>query len=736
MTDIRVKLLSVFRVESREHLDFIRGAMIPLAAGDEERGALAIDEVFRRAHSLKGAARATGLKPIEAIAHRLETLFARVRSGERRIDPASAALVLTVADAIEDWLAAYDGDKEPPAPAAAIRLLDEALGETAPAVAPAEPAKVSEPAPAPVPEAPADDGTLRVHATDLDGMLRSAERLQAEAQRYHLLAPPLRAIEDGMADLEREWKKLMDDMSAMRSRFGEAALPIGVSRRVDALTRGLREVSTEARGIRLRHRRTAWTLGRICNDLHDGIRRVRMVPAGDVFGAFRRMMRDLARDVGKEISFHVRGADVEADRVVLQALKDPVMHLLRNAAFHGIEPAATRKDKGKPAAGKVMLSFERRGGQLAVKVEDDGAGIDGMKVSEKAVRAGLLTPAAAAAAGEDVINLIFQPGFSTADEVGEIAGRGMGLSVAYEAVRRLNGALEVLPRDGGGTVFYLTLPLSVSAQRLVMVTARGAIYGIPAGAVARLVRVKESELVSIEGAPAIAFEGRHVHLRSLVGLLGFIDQGVSSHSGELDVVIVRWGEGLVGIAVDGFATMRDAVIKDLGFALPEHSKVGGAILLENGNVALVLNPYELVRDFVVRAAAAPLITELATKAPSVPVILIVDDSMTTRTLEKSILEAHGYRVKVAVDGLDALLQLRANPVDLVVADVEMPRIDGFSLLKELKRDPALSHIPVILVTSLQRREDLERGYSLGAEAYLPKQKFDQGELLDTIRQIL
>lgn len=736
MKDIRRKLLAVFRIEYKDHLDFIRKALAPVRTG-EGTVALPVDEVFRRAHSLKGAARATDLRPIETLAHRLETLFARVRTGELALDQPLAALVLRVADAIEDWVAGYDGQIEPPAPDEALRLLDGALGEAPSASPPAEaavPPAVAIAAAALV--APDDAATLRIQAASLDHLLRSAERLQGEAQRYHILGPTLRALEDGLADLDREWKALVGEMSQFRSQAAEQPGGMAVGRRADAISRGLRLLGNEARGMRLRHRHTSWALGRICDNLHTGVRLVRMVPANDIFGGFRKMMRDLARDVGKEAGFDMVGGEVEADRAVLQALKDPVMHILRNALFHGVEPAARRVAKGKPAEARISLAFERHGSHLAVRVEDDGAGVDVARIAARVVRAGLLSPAEAAAAGDEVVRFIFHPGFSTAEDVNDLAGRGMGLSVAHEAVRRLNGALEVMPRDGGGTVFRMTVPISVSAQRLLMVGCRDEVYGIPTVAIERLLRVREADIVSIEGMAALAFDGRHIHLRSLAGLLGLADAGVSTLNGMLEVVVLRWEDTSIGIAVDALHAMSNALIKDLGFALPGDSKVGGGVLLDNGGIALVLNPYELVRAFLRRGAPPPLVTTEQTAAPAAPVIMVVDDSMTTRTLEKSILEAHGYRVLVAVDGLDALLQLRANPVDLVVADVEMPRIDGFTLLKELKRDTDLRRIPVILVTSLRRTEDLERGFALGAEAYLTKQKFDQRELLDTIKQIL
>jgi two-component system chemotaxis sensor kinase CheA len=312
----------------------------------------------------------------------------------------------------------------------------------------------------------------------------------------------------------------------------------------------------------------------------------------------------------------------------------------------------------------------------------------------------------------------------------------MGLSVVYEAVRRLQGEVELGAPDGSGTVIHISVPLSISTHRLLLVSCGGQAFAVPIHGVERLHRIRHDSVQTIEGKPVVLLDGQPAPLFSMHQLLDLKDPSASARPDMLRVMVLRSSSRRAAVIVDGFLWEADAVIQDLGPAGPRDGKISGGILLEDGSVAFVLNPMELLETSVHRELPSflkPSEPELE-RAPAS--ILVVDDSLTTRTLEKSILEAYGYRVRVAVDGIEALEQLRAEKPDLVISDVQMPRLDGFGLLEAIKKDPDLNRIPVIIVTSLERPEDQERGLSLGAGAYIVKRKFDQGEVLATIRQIL
>lgn len=757
MKDIRRTLLAAFRIEHQEHLEYIRGALARVEEGGPAWTQAELDEVFRRAHSLKGAARAVDLRPIEAVSHHLETLFGRMRTGTAPLNPAAIAVVHQALNAIEDWFAGLTDTAAPPEPKAVLEALDAYLAALAPLDEPistpaserarqAPPAsaaffdtavpRVAPPPPPPppveepvAPRLPGIEDTVRIGIADLDRLLRSAGQLLTEGHGHESVSRRLRAIEAQLADLDRQWKVL-------RKAFPSDAGHRGADQ-LDAFSQTLRSLAKDARSTRLQQTRGGWTLRQLAGSLQNDVTTARMVPAEAVFGGFRKMLRDIARDEGKEVDFRLTGLEVRADRMVLQTLKDPVMHMLRNALFHGIEAADERRLKGKDPVGRVSLRFAVSGSRLELTIEDDGRGINYQRILQVAAENGFISPDEAEdASHHDIVRHIFRPGFSTAGQVTDLAGRGMGMSVVYQAVAQLNGSLDIPRKDGPGTTFRMLVPLSIATHRLMLVAVKESVYALPTDGIERLCRFKLGQVKTVEGRPMVSVDGRQLFLVSLAELLDLPDHAVATNGGVMPVIVLRSGDTRVAVAVDGFLSIRDGLIQDLGFPLPEGSKVAGGTLMEDGSVVIVVSPFQLVESCRSPDRAHMLSTVERSPVKKVPTILVVDDSFTTRTLEKSILVAHGYNVHVAVDGLEALSVLRAQPIDLVVADVQMPRLDGFGLLKEIKKDKVLAKTPLILVTSLESREDRERGLGLGASAYVVKRKFDQKELLETIEQLL
>jgi len=418
------------------------------------------------------------------------------------------------------------------------------------------------------------------------------------------------------------------------------------------------------------------------------------------------------------------------------------MHLLRNAVGHGIEAPEERTAGGKSRAGLVTLGVDANGQRLTVAIQDDGRGVDLARVAEVAIREGILSESDSShRSPRELTRILFRPGFSTTATVTSLSGRGMGLSVAYEAIRRLHGDLDMQPAPGGGTIIHLSVPLSIATHRLIVVNCGSRIFAIPILGIERVKRVRLSSIETMEGKQVVVLDGQPVLLASIQGLLGLEHSPDRSDTDTLQIVIVRSGSQRVALAVDAVLRETDAVIQDLGPAAGCNGRISSGVVLDDGAIAFVVNPMELIESasqpgshiqpvsFAKPAEPAP------ERAPAFS-ILVVDDSMTTRALEKSILEAHGYRVRVAVDGVEALTRLRQEAADLVIADIEMPRLNGFGLIEAMKQDGQLKNIPVIIVSSLERREDQERGLALGADAYVVKRKFDQEELLAVIRQIL
>ncbi|MEP7352587.1 MAG: response regulator [Acidobacteriota bacterium] len=726
MKDIRQKLLATFQIEHRDHVEQIRSllAMIEKTGGQPQGPDL--DEAFRRAHSLKGAARAVDLHPVEGLAHRLETLLSRVRQGSLPLGKEVTSVVQQALDASEDCVMALGDHRPTPGFQPALQALEKVLGMESESL---EPVMFEATPEAPVATFQPLD-MVRITTQNFDGLLRSAGGFLGETQRQTQLAEQLHALTQHVTSMEKAIE------SALRQHPATSNPAHSLHAYLDSSKRQVHALAGRARSVRRLHQRSAWAINRLGKQLQLDVWRARMVPSESLLEGYRKMMRDLARDEAKDFEFRAISTGVHADRRVLEALKDPLLHLLRNAVSHGMETPRERIAKGKTPAGMVSLRIESLGQQLKITIEDDGRGVNLARTAELATQQGILSEdEAASCTSERLTSILFQTGFSTTPAVTNLSGRGMGLSVVYETIRRLQGSVELLPREGGGTTIQLLVPLSIATHKLLLVNCGGYPFAFSLHAIERLHRIRLKSITTLEGRPVVLLNGRSVPIVSLHQTLELSTASAAapngSETGVAPVVVLRLKRGLMAVAVDGFLWENDAIIQDLGSAAQKG--ISGAVLLDNGEIAMVLNPEELFHVSAQRQAFPMPTKPVRVKRPT---ILVVDDSMTTRTLEKSILEAHGYLVRVAVDGMDALACLRKETADLVISDVQMPRLDGFGLLETMKGDPELNKIPVIVVTSLGRREDQERGLRLGADAYIVKGKFDQGELLATIRQIL
>ena len=698
----------------------------------ETKGRTELDEAFRRAHSLKGAARAVDLGAVEGLASGLETLFSRVREGTLSLDQQLTRVVHQVLDASEDCVGAFQENRIADEPAAALRAIEELLGSKmpggpGPGGLPQEKAAGAMPAPQ-AGWQPAE--MVRLPAQNLDRLVRSTGQIVAESLRQASVIGEVDALDLQIAELASDCVRFRKASSAPLGRLASQPEHSSVNRHVASVEQKIRALSAQSNRVRLLQQRSAWSTQRSTEQLQRDVWSARMAPAEDLFEGFRRMVRDLARDEGKEIDFRPSGSGVRADRMVLQALKDPVMHLLRNAISHGLESPKERASAGKSAVGSLTLRLDSQRGRLIVEVADDGRGVDLNKVASMLshVEPGVHTP-------EELARVIFRPGFSTSTTVNHLSGRGMGLSVVYEAVQLLQGDVHLRPKEGPGASFLLSVPLSVSTSHLLLLSSAGQTFGIPTHGIERLYRICLDRVETLEGKPVVNLKGQAVPLYGLAHLLKIGDGSPSLAGAMLPVMVLRSGGRRFAIWVDEFLAERDALIQELGMSCPDSGNISGGALLREGAVFVVLNPAGLVASCTPLAAALPQRAGQPVEAISSG-ILVVDDSITSRSLQRSILEAHGYRVRLAVDGLEALELLRAEKADLIVTDIQMPRLDGFGLLEALKADSRLNQIPVIIVSSLERMEDQERGLLLGADAYVVKRKFDQTELLEAIGQLL
>ncbi|WP_426959316.1 hybrid sensor histidine kinase/response regulator [Muricoccus radiodurans] len=737
MSDFRQELLAAFAAEHREHLSAIRAILS--AAEDAPADAATLREVFRRAHSLKGAARAVDLPDVEAVAHRLEAILGPVMEGAAPLDHAAITRLHRGLDAIEASAAAAAAGAAPPAVEAVLAALDAPAGVSVTGPPPAPPpASPSSPPPSPPerPAGPADDAFVRVETAQLERLSSAAHELLALMQRGDETAS-WREVEAGLRGLRRDWEALRatlapDAAHEARPRGFEASLA-ALTRRVGALARGGRDAAD--------------TLDRAGRALREEVEAVSLVPAETVFGALGRAVREMAREAGRDVVVRLEGMEVQAERRTLQALKDPVLHLLRNALGHGARTDGER--------GEIGLRVAASGGRLRVTVWDDGPGPDLAKLEAAAVSRGLLparAPGAPPPSPARVLRMAFEAGLSTAEGVDRLQGRGMGMSVVAEAARAMRGGAAMRRRAPRGTEVVLELPFATARQALLLLEAGGQVFALPSsGAAGRGVGVTVGPLLDIPPRTLARAEGRPVARLTLDGaeavvpivpltsLLGL--EEVAPGGASTPAVLLTRGTTRMALAATALRDVRNLVVGEVDAPGVDAALVSGATLLEEEAIALVLRPDGLMSrwqagDWRPLPAVPQAEPEAAPAAKRT--VLVVDDSITTRTLEKSILEAGGYRVVLAVDGQDALNLLRAGlgAVDLVLADVEMPRLDGFGLLAAMKADPRLAALPVVLMTSRDRPEDVRRGMELGAASYLTKQGFDQDALLATIGQMI
>ncbi|MBS4099317.1 MAG: response regulator, partial [Sulfuricella sp.] len=480
-------------------------------------------------------------------------------------------------------------------------------------------------------------------------------------------------------------------------------------------------------------------------ELHDKALIMRMLPLAIVFDPAGRIVRDLARSVGKQVECVVSGAEIELDRQMIDKLSDPIVHLLRNAADHGLETPQQRAAAGKPAQGRVTLSARQDGGWVVIEISDDGAGIPLAGVRDKAVRKGFISAEKAATmSDQEAVDLIFLPGFSTSAIITDISGRGVGMDVVKQCiVDDLQGVVSVETRPGLGTTFALRLPLSLAVMRVLLVDAKGLPFGFTAQYVAELIRMPREEMLNVAERNAVIIRNEFVPVASLAELLDIPSR--SQRNGPLRVgdlglllVVIRVRNEKLALAVDELLDERDMVIKPL----PEHMRrlqlVSGVVATGRNELVSVLHApalLELARKARGQAVRAETASPAGETSPRFD-ILVVDDSLNTREIEKDVLEAYGYRVTLAEDGLDGLQKARAGHFDAILTDVEMPNMDGFTLTAKLREEEKFRDTPIVIITSREKEEDKRRGIQVGADAYIVKGDFDQSNLVDTLRNLL
>lgn len=729
------KLLATFKVEAEEHLKAISSGLVELEkASSPERQVEIIESAFREAHSLKGAARAVNLAKVEGACQSLEGLFARLKAREMPLSLELFDQLHHMVDTLSTLLGASSGDA---ARNSETQTRPPSIHEMAP-----ELPRIGD-------EKRGTFETLKVPAFRIDALLRHAEELIPPKAAAVQRVTELREISQALALWERDWRKVRPHAHALpallngehrskgrnHSSNGRADKVAKVSAFLDRQESIVRSVQNQLAVLTKHLEGDRRALDRRIDDLLEDVKEVSMLPFSVLLEIFPKLVRDLCRDCGKEAELTIVGGEIETDRRILEEMKDPLIHLVRNCIDHGIETPKQREEKGKAPQATIRIAISPNSAdKVEIVVSDDGAGIDVQKVRAAAVKLGLLSNEDALEMSEQqASSLTFKSGISTSPMITEVSGRGLGLAIVREKAEKVGGTASVETQRGMGTTFRLVLPLTLARFRGILVRVGESLFVLPARYVQRVLRVNREEIKSAENRETIQINGRAVSAVRLGDVLEITQPNTDTNpERKIPVLVLAWAGEQIGFQVDEILDEQEVLVKSLGKQLPQVRNIAGATILGTGKVLPVLNVADLMRS----AVSMTHVTALPEAEESPKSILVAEDSITARTLLKNILEFAGYKVKTAIDGAEALNVLASQSFDLVVSDVEMPRMGGFDLTARIRSDKRLSQLPVVLVTALNSQADRERGVDVGANAYIVKSSFDQGNLLEVVRRLI
>jgi len=788
LPELDAEVMSFFAPEAYEYIETIEASLLRLEKQPDD--AETIHKLFRAAHTLKGSAFTVGFQCIGDLTHHVENFMGAVREGKQRVTSEATDIIFKAIDVVKalmkrdagllelirgDFAAAKhrltqleheaSGATVFPTPAAAMPPTPVPVAPLQPQAAPVGQEAPERRAGARAQEAPAADSktaaeqaVIRVSKDRLERLLNlvgelviSRGRLEQRLVALEQFANQVQATKGRMVEAVRSFEeKHTFNVPASSSGSGGAtgpALPVTsdfgglefdryddfniLARRMAEVSTDVGEVMAQLNGAIKKAREDMGLLQRLTLDMRDEIARARIVPIGTPFTRFKRAVREMARSTGKDVELVTSGEQTEVDTVVVERLVDPLVHMVRNSVFHGIEKTDVRIACGKPAKGTIYLHAAHRGNSVVIEVEDDGGGLDVEKIKAKAVAIGLIRPEQAPELPyADALKLIFLPGFSTADQVGDQAGRGVGMDVVKRVIESMNGQIDIEMEKGVGTKFTLTLPFTLLISTALLVRVGTERYAVPLSSIREVVLAAPGAVQDVGGRPILQVGDEALEVRSLGRMLGL---GESTVEGPRPVLVARGATGMTGLAVDELLGRQEIVVKTLGTLRPfQQSYFGGASIDPEGHVVLVLDIGRLLAGRTVELAgpafAQPLLPSESSEAgePSGEAaggptrVLLIDDSLSVRKFVGRMLERAGYTVDTAVDGEDGVKKASQVAYRVIITDLEMPKLNGYEVLQTLRQRPRTKSTPIMVMTTRAGEKHQQAAMSLGASGYLTK----------------
>jgi two-component system chemotaxis sensor kinase CheA len=783
-----LELLSMFKIEAEEHLKAISSGLIEVEKiEDVAKQASIIETVFREAHSLKGAARAVNLINVETICQSLESVLSALKNRSLTFSANLFDILLKAVDTLNDVIESPEstdisGIMQKLTQIEEQITKEKVISEQSKAKkkgreSKSTDTKISKVSKTKVKSNNKKDNkrvesepeiedtnqqttsvetgktvisdTVRISTSKLDSLLLQAEEMLSSKLSSEQQASNIRDIINYLDDWKKEWNRRDSDIRIIRKaversrKNGEQSqADMTLAKLVDFLgwnydyTKALEDRLISVTRFSSENSRS---LGGMVDNLLEDMKKILMLPFSILLKILPKIVRDLSRDQRKDVELIVKGSTIEIDRRILEELKDPFIHLLRNCIDHAIEKPEERLKQKKPSRGTVSIVISQiEGNKVEIILSDNGRGIDINKVRAVAVKRGIISEEEANVLNEyQTLMLIFQSEVSTSPIITDLSGRGLGLPIVREKVEKLGGTISLETKLGIGTKFRIVLPVTLATFRGTMVQVSDQLFVVPTVNVERVVRVKRDDIKTVENRETVSLNGRTLSFIKLADVLEIQQNRLGDNESQfIQALILGSGEKQIVFGVDRIKDEQEVLVKGLGRQLVRIRNIGGATILGTGKVVSILNVSDLMKS-AVKAAKTP-IRKLITEEEKVgkQSILVAEDSITSRTLLKNILESAGYQVKTTVDGIDALTALRSENFDLIVSDIEMPRMNGFDLVTKIRDDKRTSDLPVILVTALESREDRERGIDVGANAYIVKRSFDQSNLLDVIKKLI